>query len=97
VLPDIAILDGRVTERIPFAVIEISSPSESLPKALRKLAEYHVWGVKNIWLIDPDQRTVGEFDGVALKPIQVLSLREHDVSIQAADLFRAADRLAPNV
>ena len=99
VLPDVAIFEGRITEIIPslppLAVIEILSPSESMPQILRKFGEYHQWGVENIWLIDPAQRSISQFDGQRLLPLEGLSVPKYTVSILATDLFNAADRLAP--
>ena len=99
VLPDVAIFEGPENEEIPsrppLAVIEILSEGESMPEVLAKLAEYHAWGVKDVWLIDPDKRRCQVFDGVNLNSRAALSLPEYGVSILGTDLFTAADRLAP--
>ena len=99
VLPDVAIFEGPENEEIPsrppLAVIEILSEGESMPEVLAKLAEYHAWGVKHVWLIDPDKRRCQVFDGVGLNSSPALSLAEHGVCILATELFDASDRLAP--
>jgi Uma2 family endonuclease len=99
VLPDVAIFEGPENEKVPtkppLAVIEVLSADDSIPKVLSKFAEYHAWGVKNIWLIDPDQRNFQTFDGTSLSPTPVFSIPEHSVTILAEDLFRAAERMAP--
>ena len=66
-----------------------------MPEVLAKLAEYHAWGVKHVWLIDPDKRRFQVFDGVGLNSSPALSLAEHGVCILATELFDASDRLAP--
>lgn len=99
VLPDVAIVLGRLTERVPstapLAVIEILSPSEAMSGVLVKLREYREWGVQNVWLIDPAQRVIQVFDGHALATTDEFRLPEHGVAISAAQLFAAADRLSP--
>jgi Uma2 family endonuclease len=50
----------------PLLVIKILSPEDSMSRVSRKLKEYIAFGVKNVWLVDPDQRTIAfaDLDGI---------------------------------
>lgn len=46
-------------ETIPEIVVEIRSKNDTNPEVNAKTAEYHQAGVGEVWVIDPDARTVG--------------------------------------
>jgi Uma2 family endonuclease len=46
-------------ETIPEIVVEIRSKNDTNPEVDSKTAEYHRAGVMEVWVIDPDARTVG--------------------------------------
>ena len=55
--------DARRKERGPLEVgpdlvVEILSPSNSMSAMLRKLREYFAIGVRLVWLVDPENRSV---------------------------------------
>jgi Uma2 family endonuclease len=65
--PDLAVILGdrreelrnaKVIPIIPDIAAEVLSPSETPRMILRKLGQYFTAGVKEVWLIDPEARTV---------------------------------------
>jgi len=63
-IPDVCVLFEL--PRIPFyyledaafLVVEILSPNDRMARVMEKLHDYHVKGVRNIWLIDPERKKV---------------------------------------
>jgi Uma2 family endonuclease len=73
--PDVAVILGdrraefvnaKVIPIIPDIAVEVLSPSETPRMILRKLGQYFIAGVKEVWLIDPETRTVDVLTGPAL-------------------------------
>jgi Uma2 family endonuclease len=73
--PDAAVILGdrreelesaKVIPIIPEIVAEILSPSETTRMIHRKLRQYFAAGVKEVWLIDPDERDVEIWTGPTL-------------------------------
>jgi Uma2 family endonuclease len=67
-VPDVTLLDrNRPTEQIvtrpPLAVFEILSPEDSLQRLKRRLEDYQVMGIAEIWVIDPQDNTFYRYDG----------------------------------
>ncbi len=65
--PDLAVIlgdrreelrDAKVIAIIPDIAVEVLSPSETTRMIVRKLEQYFRAGVKEVWLIDPDAKTV---------------------------------------
>jgi Uma2 family endonuclease len=63
--PDVAVILGgaklagaKVIPIVPDIAIEVLSPSETQRMIFRKLKQYFEAGVKEVWLIDPETRTV---------------------------------------
>lgn len=90
-----------IPDLVPDLAVEVLSNSNTPREIQRKLAEYFDSGVKLVWIIDPDPRTLavytapGEFrlfqssesiDGGSVLPEFVMSL---------AELFSELDRKAP--
>ena len=53
---------------------------------MHKLQDYRAWGVSNIWVVDPDLKTLCVYDGGLLER-QRLELPKLEFSIGPADLF----------
>ncbi|MDX2181891.1 MAG: Uma2 family endonuclease [Bryobacteraceae bacterium] len=90
-LPDIAIYVTRPKVRLPteppLAAIEILSPDEKFSELREKFAEYERWGVRYIWLVDPESRTFSIYRGGSLLAADQLEVPEHNLTITIADLF----------
>ena len=74
-VPDITILDRRqpveqVITRPPFAVIEILSPEDSLPRMLKKLREYEQMGIQTILVLNPNGDDHYRFSAFGLTPLK---------------------------
>ena len=50
--------DEGYLETIPEIVVEVRSKNDSRPEILDKCDEYHRAGVREVWVIDPDARTL---------------------------------------
>ncbi|MDX2179750.1 MAG: Uma2 family endonuclease [Bryobacteraceae bacterium] len=96
-LPDVAIWDKRKlpTEDYPstppLATIEVLSPGQSMTKMLKKCVEYERWGVKHIWLIDPEERALFVYRDGRITEVEVLEIPEHKLRITLADLLPAPE------
>jgi Uma2 family endonuclease len=65
-VPDVTLLDrGQPREQIithpPLAVFEILSPEDSLQRLKRRLEDYRVMGIPEIWVIDPQDSTFSSY------------------------------------
>ena len=78
--------------RPPLAVMEILSPQDSLSQLLERLHDYHAWSVPNIWLIDPEHRTIHRYDGASLLAVDAIEFAPPVFRLSGADLFAAASR-----
>jgi Uma2 family endonuclease len=71
----------------PEIVIEIVSKDDRYVEILEKLAEYHTWGVKHIWLVDPWTRRFSFYDGSGLHDVPAFELPEYNANISVAEFF----------
>ena len=91
-IPDLAVFaekePGLLPDRPPLLVIEIVSPDDRYAHLHQKLAEYHAWGVPNIWLIDPHNRVFESLESGAVTRVDALKLPGYPVEITAELLAR---------
>ena len=73
--PDVAVIlgdhqaelrDAKVIHIIPDIAAEALSPSETSAQIHRKMTQYFKAGVKEVWLINPEDRTVEIWTGPTL-------------------------------
>jgi Uma2 family endonuclease len=91
-IPDVAVFEGTgPTEAVPTAppllVVEISSPEDRLDAMLQKLDEYRNWGVRHIWLIEPERKRIHVYDQGSLTAVSRLELPEFGFVVTAQELF----------
>ena len=91
-IPDVAVFEGTgPTEAVPTAppllVVEISSPDDRLDAMLQRLDEYRTWGVRHIWLIEPERRRIHVYDQGSLTAVSRLELAEFGFTVTAQELF----------
>lgn len=60
----------------PLLAVEIISKDDSYTDVLTKLREYHQWGVRNIWLIDPRLGQLAQYGAAGLLQVDELTLPE---------------------
>jgi Uma2 family endonuclease len=100
--PDVAVIlgnrheelkDAKVIAIIPDIAVEVLSPSETHTQIHRKMTQYFKAGVKEVWLVQPEDRTVEIWAGPKL-PEQALAGQDSlvsallpDFALPLADLF----------
>jgi Uma2 family endonuclease len=90
-IPDIAVFHptlptAGVPDTPPLIAIEILSPDDRLAAVREKLEEYHRWGVKHVWLVDPHQRRMYICNG-GLREVTSLRLPELNLELTPGDIF----------
>jgi Uma2 family endonuclease len=77
--------------------IEVRSPQDSLKKILKKGQYYLSWGVRNVWIIDPEAGTAwtmtAEYpDGIWIPPDGSLTA-DPDIIVKLPELFAEVDKM----
>jgi Uma2 family endonuclease len=88
-IPDVSIYAGqkptdRVPTKPPLVAIEILSLDDRYSEVMQKLSEYSSWGVKHIWLVDPERRTLHAYAVGTLSEVSALMIHEFDVQLTGA-------------
>jgi Uma2 family endonuclease len=91
-IPDVAVFEGagpaeEVPTTAPLLVVEVSSPDDRLHDLLQKFEEYRVWGVQNIWLVEPELKRCHIYDSGSLTEVSRFTLPQFNLEIAAAELF----------
>jgi len=94
-IPDVALFIGslpaeQVPTHPPFVVIEITSPDDRHVEVLRKLEDYRTWGVRHIWLIQPELRKFHVYESGSLREVGQFELTDSNIRIVADELFAEA-------
>ncbi|MGA7339903.1 MAG: Uma2 family endonuclease [Terracidiphilus sp.] len=84
----------RYITRPPLIAIEILSPEDTLQKMQEKAAEYRLFGVEHIWVIDPEPRIAYRYTGSALEEVETgeLSVPGMPIRIVLSEMFAELDR-----
>jgi Uma2 family endonuclease len=97
-LPDVIAAEGLLEYPYPtrpFEVaIEILSPSDQFSRVLRKCRLYEKWGVRQIVVVDSENRVVWRFENGIPVETDVIATRG-EAKILAAVLWEALDRRKP--
>ena len=90
---DVAVFEGEPAGEVPstppLVAIEILSPDDRVGYVIPKLEEYRQWGVRHIWLADPDNRKLFTYGDAGLHEVTELNLPEHAIVLTLADVFGA--------
>jgi Uma2 family endonuclease len=91
-IPDVSVYAGvEPTERVPtqppLVAIEILSPDDRHSEVMQKLEEYRIWGVRHIWLVDPERRRLQVYGSGVLSEVPALEIPEYDVKLTPAQIF----------
>ena len=93
-IPDIAVLEGEPEEEVPsiapLLAIEILSPDDRIGYVVPKLEEYVRWGVRSIWVVDPEDRKLFTYGKAGLHEVSELSLSQYEIVLTKKDVFEAA-------
>jgi Uma2 family endonuclease len=70
-VPDVLVIRSeekfeRYVTRPPLIAIEILSPEDTLRAMQEKAAEYRLFGVEHIWVIDPEPRIAYRYTSTGL-------------------------------
>jgi Uma2 family endonuclease len=77
---------SRFPEVPPLVAIEIMSPDDRMTAVREKLEEYRAWGVKHVWLVDPNSRRMYACDA-GLTEVATLRIAEINAELTPADIF----------
>ena len=83
----------QVTVTPPLLCVEILSPEDRLPRAARVMEDYARMGVKNLWLLDPQDRVAYEYTGDGLLKITSdrLAVPGTEIYVDLPTLFAGFD------
>jgi Uma2 family endonuclease len=92
-IPDVTIFYGAeptisVPDQPPLVTIEILFPDDRRPAVDEKLWEYHTWGVKHVWLVDPYSKRMYTCDPL-LREVPTLRIPELGLEVTPADVFES--------
>ncbi len=91
-IPDISVFGGQppqesVPSSPPLLVIEILSKDDRHHNLMQKLEEYRVWGVANIWVVNPLAKRLSYYTESGLHYVSSLALSDYPFELTPAALF----------
>jgi len=100
-LPDGKVPEERVPELVPDLAVEVLSEGNTYGEMARKRREYFHAGVRQVWMIDLDERTVAVYSDITKYELfdETQSLSGGDIlpglEISLSSLFGELDRTRP--
>lgn len=98
-VPDVLVMrSGDKIERFvtspPLIAIEILSPEDTLHAMREKAAEYRLFGVQNMWIIDPEPRIAYIATEAGLEEVRAgeLTVPGTPIRVNLSELFAELDR-----
>jgi Uma2 family endonuclease len=84
----------QIVRTAPLLCIEVLSSQDTVAKMRTKVRDYLEMGVPEVWVVEPDQRTVSIYSGVTMleKSTGELSVPRTPVVVTLADIFKVLDR-----
>src|SRR5580658_4695288 len=91
-LPDVSVFKGEepkhsVPSSPPLLVIEMLSKDDRYHDVVEKLEEYRVWGVPNIWVVDPLAKWFAVYTEWGLQYVSSLALPDYPFELTPGVLF----------
>jgi Uma2 family endonuclease len=91
-IPDISVFGGQpphesVPSTPPLLVIEILSKDDRHHNLMEKLEDYRVWGVPNIWVVDPLSKRLALYTASGLQYVSSLALAAYPFELTPSVLF----------
>jgi Uma2 family endonuclease len=94
-VPDVIAVEGALEDPYPTrpfeVVIEILSSGDQFSRVLRKRRLYEKWGIRQIVMVDPEDRVVWRFENGGPVETDIIATRG-EAKILAAALWDALDR-----
>jgi len=98
-VPDILVIDRNAAdEQIithpPLLCVEILSPEDRIGRMEARIQEYLDFGIRAVWLIDPQTRTAYQCAGGSIrdwKAVETLTVRETAIRIEVKDVLADLD------
>ncbi|MDQ6705358.1 MAG: Uma2 family endonuclease [Acidobacteriota bacterium] len=97
-IPDVCVVigpepDEQILTQPPFLCVEILSRDDSGGRMRQKVDEYLAFGVKYVWVLDPQNQCASAFSATALGEIQldkdgVLTTAEPHIAVPLRKIFR---------
>jgi Uma2 family endonuclease len=93
-LPDVCVLLSPPKTRYlldaAFVAVEILSRDDRMSETMEKLEEYAAKGVPNIWLVDPNRKTVSVYTQGTLEEVsgEVLATGDGRIELTREEIFR---------
>jgi Uma2 family endonuclease len=98
-VPDVLVMRAedkfeRYVTQPPLIAIEILSPEDTLRAMQEKAAEYRLFGVEHIWVIDSEPRIAYRYRGSALEEVGTgeLVVPETPIRVVLREMFAELDR-----
>jgi Uma2 family endonuclease len=91
-IPDVSVFASQepkqdVPSTPPLLVIEILSKDDRHHNLMQKLEEYRVWGVANIWVVDPLAKRLSFYTEAGLHNVSSLALADYPFELTPTILF----------
>ena len=91
-IPDISVFAGQAPKQDmpstpPLLVIEILSKDDRHHNLMQKLEEYRIWGVANIWVVDPLSKRLSFYTESGLHNVASLALADYPFELTPSILF----------
>lgn len=89
-IPDIALwteLPEKMPKVAPLLVVEVSSPDDRLHDLLQRFEDFRAWGVRHMWLVEPELKKLYVYDRGSLTEVARLELPEFDFAVTSGELF----------
>jgi Uma2 family endonuclease len=95
-LPDVTLLDRdqRIEQIItvaPLAVFEVLSPEDRVQRMQRKLEDYRVMGIPQIWLINPEDNSFSRYVNGELLRSTTFSFAERGIVFDMREIQNLLD------
>jgi Uma2 family endonuclease len=98
-VPDVLVVraSDKITRYVtspPLIAIEIRSPEDEFADIRRKAAEYRLFGVENIWIVDPDARVAYRYAETGLEEVRTgeLTVPGTPIRVVLSEMFAELDR-----
>ena len=95
-VPDVTVVDRtnpieQIITHPPLAVFEVLSPEDTLQRLKRRLEDYRVMGIQEIWVIDPQDSTFYRYEDLQLRRNETFSHAEKGIVFDMNELKNLLD------